>query len=168
MKDKVLLPSALAGLLQAILLFLAMDLFYVHSLSDPGNVVISFFYDIDIRFMPFILAVFFGSCYAAPMLLFTKKRNMLFYYLSCLGFFLVFSGIFFLVTYILPQNVAHMSPEVAEAIDIEHAGFYFGIVLLLFSADYFIYAALAKLAAHLVFLGIPLIKTIRTRRNIHS
>ena len=168
MKDKFLLPAALAGLLQAILLFLVMDLFYVYTIADPLDPWIDFFYGGRGRLIPCLCAIFFGGCYAAPMLLFTQKRNMLFYYLCSICFYLLFFSILFLIIYVLPQNVAHMRQEVADALDIKNPGIYFGFILLFLSLQYIIYAACAKLIAHFVFIGIRVIPWIRTRKNTHS
>ena len=165
MKDKFLLPAALAGLLQAVLLFLTMDLFYWSTVSDLIYELPEFFFWEHHWFFPCILAVLFGGCYAAPMLLFTKKRNWLWYFLCSIGFFLLFVAFFFTVAYVLPAEIAYMPPELL-ADDIPHAfaGIIFGLILLVLSYPYLMFAALAKLAVHLVFTVIWLFRWFRQRR----
>ena len=167
MKDKFLLSATLAGLLQAVLLFLTMDLIYWSTNLDISDAKLStFFFDEGMRFFPCVLGLLFGCLYAAPILLFTKKRNMLFYYLCSIGFFLVFAAIFFLVTYVLPRNVAHIDFEIdTKLIPAEKYGLIWGAILLFLSIRYFTITALSKLVAHLVFLGIRFVKAIRKHRN---
>lgn len=168
MKDKFLLSAVFAGLLQAVLLFLTMDLIYWSKdigVSD-AKLPTFLFYE-GVWLFPCVLGLFFGCFYAAPMLLFTKKRNMLFYYLCCVGFFLLFATLFFLVTYVLPQDVAHIEFEFdAALLPAEKHGLVWGAILLFLSIRYFMITALSKLVTHGVFLGIRLFKTIRERRNI--
>ncbi len=165
MKNKFLLPAVFVGLLQAVLLFLCMDLFLLHTEAGTNSTWIHIFYEESIGFFPGVAAVIFGGCYAAPMLLFTKKRNWLWYFLCSIGFFLLFVAFFFTVAYVLPSEIAYMPPELMdENIPSEFAGLIFGLVLLLFSFPYFVFIALAKLVAHLVFVAIWLIRLIRQRR----
>ena len=94
MKDKFLLPSALVGLLQAILLFLCMDLFFLSTEPGAYGAWIHIFYEESLSLFPGAVAMVFGGVYAAPMLLFSKKRNWLWYFLCSIGFFLLFVVLF--------------------------------------------------------------------------
>lgn len=165
MKDKFLLPSALVGLLQAALLFLAMDLFYWSTTSEFIRTAPAFIYEESLWLFPCVLCVLFGGVYAAPMLLFSKKRTWLFYFLCTFGFFLLFTIFFLVVVYALPEQVAHIDIALEDIIPVEQAGLLFGLVLMFFSLPYFLFAALAKLVVHLVFLGIWLVRLIRNRKT---
>ena len=165
MKNKFLLPAVFVGLLQAVLLFLCMDLFFLSTESGTNNIWVHIFYEKNLDLFPGVAAVIFGGVYAAPMLLFSKKRNWLWYFLCSAGFFLLFVVFFFTVAYVLPAEIAYMPPELL-ADDIPHAfaGIIFGLILLVFSYPYLMFAALAKLAVHLVFTVIWLFRWFRQRR----
>ena len=165
MKDKFLLPAVFVGLLQAVLLFLCMDLFFLSTESGTNNTWVHIFYEKNLDFFPGVAAVIFGGVYAAPMLLFSKKRNWLWYFLCSIGFFLLFVAFFFTVAYVLPAEIAYMPPELlADDIPNAFAGIIFGLILLVFSYPYLMFAALAKLAVHLVFTIIWLFRWFRQRR----
>lgn len=168
MKDKFLLPSILVGLLQAVLLFLTMDLFYWSTVSEFIHNLSSFIYEESLWLFPCVLSVLFGGIYAAPMLLFTKKRNMLFYFLCTFGFFLLFAVFFFAVVYALPEQVAHIDIDLEEFVPGEWEGLLLGLTLMFFSLPYFLFTALAKLVAHLVFLALHLVRAHRQRRSISN
>lgn len=165
MKNKFLLPAVFVGLLQAVLLFLCMDLFFLSTESGTNNTWVHIFYGKNLDLFPGVAAVIFGGVYAAPMLLFTKKRNWLWYFLCSVGFFLLFVVFFFTVAYVLPAEIAHMPPELlADDIPNAFAGIIFGLILLVLSYPYLMFAALAKLAVHLVFTVIWLFRWFRQRR----
>lgn len=164
MKNKFLLPAVFVGLLQAVLLFLCMDLFFLYTESGADGSWIHIFYAESLGLFPGIAAVIFGGVYAAPMLLFSKKRNWLWYFLCSAGFFLLFVALFFMIAYVLPTEISYMPAAFMEYIPEEFAGLAFGLALLLFSFPYFVFAALAKLAVHLVFTVIWLFRWFRQRR----
>lgn len=165
MKNKFLLPAVFVGLLQAVLLFLCMDLYLLSTESGTNNTWVRIFYEKNLDLFPGVAAVIFGGVYAAPMLLFSSKRNWLWYFLCSVGFFLLFVVFFFTVAYVLPAEIAYMPPELlSDKIPNAFAGIIFGLILLVFSFPYFVFAALAKLAAHLVFTVIWLFRWFRQRR----
>lgn len=165
MKNKFLLPAVCVGLLQAVLLFLCMDLFLLYYIeSGTDSHWIGFIYGESLCSLPGVAAVIFGGCYAVPMLLFSKKRNWLWYFLCSVGFFLLFSAFFFTVAYVLPTEISYMPSELL-AVDIPSAftGIIFGLILLVFSYPYLAFATLAKLAVHLTFAAIWLVRWLRQR-----
>lgn len=161
MKNKFLLPAVFVGLLQAVLLFLCMDLYLLSTESRAEGTWINFLYRVGPGFFPAIAAVIFGGVYTAPMLLFSKKRNWLWYFLCSAGFFLLFSALFFTVAYVLPTEISYAP---SELMDYEFACIGLGLILLVFSYPYLMFAALAKLAVHLVFTVIWLFRWFRQRR----
>lgn len=168
MKDKFLLPSILAGFLQALLLFLTMDLIYwSKTLDSSADQLSSFLFFEGMWFFPCVLGLLFGCFYAAPNLLFSKKRNMLFYYMCSVVFFLAFAAVFFVITYVLPREVAHIDFEIdTQLLPTEMHGIVWGAMLLFLSIRYFMITALSKLIALGAFLSIRLVKAIRKHRNV--
>lgn len=166
MKDKFLLPSVLMGLLQAVLLFLCMDIFYWQTFADR-SALLDFLDNASPLLIPGTIGFLFGGVYAVPMLFFTKKRNWLWYYLCSVGFFLLFTVFFLAAVYALPEQVAHIDldlGELGELVPGNWEGLIFGLLLMVLSLPYFLFAGLAKLTAHLVFIGFWLVRLIRKRR----